>query len=188
MPRAARVGDIGWVPADTHGKNCCPHSAQGPAIDGSSDILINGQEALRVGDPGIHFACCGKNQWEVAEGAPGVFFNEIPVARIGDQTRHCGGMGVLISGSANVIIGNYSGAAGQWGSPKVAPSTSWIEIELVDEEDEPVPDVQYRIELVDGSIREGRTSPEGRARITGIDPGTCKVSFPDLDGSAWKAV
>lgn len=187
MPRAARVGDIGWVPADSHGKNCCPHSAQGPATRGSSDVFINGKEALRVGDPGIHAACCGANDWKVAQGAPGVYLNDIAVARIGDPTTHCGGPGILISGSANVIIGNYSGSSGAWSSPRVTPSDSWIELELVDDEGEPVADIRYRIELVDGSIREGRTSPEGRVRITGIDPGTCKISFPDLDGSAWEA-
>jgi hypothetical protein len=27
---------------------------------------------------------------------------------------------------------------------------------------------------------------EGRARVDGIDPGTCKVSFPDRDAKDWK--
>lgn len=65
---------------------------------------------------------------------------------------------------------------------------TWIEIVLVDEEDasQPVAFAKYRVELPNGSPREGMLDAKGRARIEGIDPGTCQVSFPGLDGSAWR--
>ena len=64
---------------------------------------------------------------------------------------------------------------------------SWIEIELVDEEDNPVPGEKYRITLPDGkTLAEGRLDDKGFARVDGIDPGTCKITFPDLDKEAWE--
>jgi hypothetical protein len=57
----------------------------------------------------------------------------------------------------------------------------WIEIELLDDEGKPVPDEAYVVELPDGSQKTGRTDGSGKARIDGVDPGTAKVSFPDLD-------
>jgi len=63
---------------------------------------------------------------------------------------------------------------------------SWIEIELVDEEGKPVPSEKYEVELPDGHKKQGMLDSEGRARVDGIDPGTCKVSFLSRDGKDWK--
>ncbi len=64
---------------------------------------------------------------------------------------------------------------------------SWIEIELVDEEGDPVPGEKYRITLSDGQTQaEGALDEKGFARLEGIEPGTCRVTFPDLDQEAWK--
>lgn len=57
----------------------------------------------------------------------------------------------------------------------------WLEIELVDDEGKPVPGEAYTVELPDGSVISGRLDDHGQARHEGIDPGTAKVSFPDLD-------
>lgn len=65
--------------------------------------------------------------------------------------------------------------------------TTWIEIELVDEDKEAVPDERYVIETADGRKIEGRTNVSGRAREEGLQPGSCKVSFPDLDPGSWKS-
>ena len=61
-----------------------------------------------------------------------------------------------------------------------------IEIEVVNEEGKPVPGVKYRVTLPDGqTLAEGTLDEKGYAKITGIDPGNCKVTFPDLDKEAW---
>ena len=66
---------------------------------------------------------------------------------------------------------------------------SWIEIELVDEDDEPVVGERFRITLKDGkTIAKGTTDENGVARVNGIDPGTCKITFPDLDKDAWEKI
>jgi Rhs element Vgr protein len=69
---------------------------------------------------------------------------------------------------------------------KTEKKLSWIEIELLDEASKPVAGEKYRIELPDGTPREGMLDSSGRARIDGIEPGSCKVSFPDRDAKDWK--
>ncbi len=105
MPPLGRVGDNAMCPADVHGKPCCPHPTTGPASAGSPDVLINGIPALRVGDTGVHAACCGPNKWEAVKGSGTVFINGKPAFRLGDTTKHCGGVGNLIVGSPTVIVG-----------------------------------------------------------------------------------
>jgi uncharacterized Zn-binding protein involved in type VI secretion len=66
---------------------------------------VNGRPAVRVGDPGVHAACCGPNSWTAKAGSGTVFINGRKAHRLGDATQHCGGIGQLIEGSANVIVG-----------------------------------------------------------------------------------
>jgi hypothetical protein len=68
-----------------------------------------------------------------------------------------------------------------------ATTDHFIEIELVDEDGNPVANAAYVIELPDGTQKTGRTDGAGKARITGIDPGTAKVSFPGFDKTAYVA-
>lgn len=87
---------------------------------------------------------------------------------------------------------------GKYGSVPVKPykagedgdeagKKSWIEVELVDEQQHPVPGEKYRITLPDGqTVAEGTLDEKGLARLEGIDPGTCKITFPELDREAWK--
>jgi hypothetical protein len=63
---------------------------------------------------------------------------------------------------------------------------SWIEFELFDDEGVPVPFEPYTVELADGSMIEGNLDAVGRARIEGINPGTCKISYPKLDKDSWE--
>ena len=57
---------------------------------------------------------------------------------------------------------------------------SWIEIELVDSDGVGVPGEAYEIVTAEGKVRSGSLSDRGKAREDGIDPGTCKVTFPRL--------
>jgi len=64
---------------------------------------------------------------------------------------------------------------------------SWVEIVLVDMDNKPVSGVRYRIEPPGGEPREGYLNEFGQAGYYEIEPGSCKVSFPDLDKEAWEA-
>lgn len=106
MPGQCRLGDKSMVPVDAHGCPACPHpSPTGPAIIGSKDVMVNKRPAVRVDDTGIHMACCGPNIWTAQRGSTTVFINNKAAHRMGDQDRHCGGMGQMIEGSVNVMTG-----------------------------------------------------------------------------------
>ncbi len=87
---------------------------------------------------------------------------------------------------------------GKYGSVQVPPhqppqtkeekkkKPSWIEIVLVDDDDRPVAGERFKITLSDGSVAEGTLDDKGFARVAGMEPGTCKVTFPELDKSVWK--
>lgn len=101
-----RLGDRAKVPADSHGCPSCAHTCMGPAESGSPNVAVNGLPALRLGDTGIHFACCGSNTWTAADGSDSVLINNRRAHRVGDPTQHCGGNGKLIDGSTNVFVGS----------------------------------------------------------------------------------
>ena len=105
MPGQGRLGDKANVPLDAHGCPACPHPAIGPAIQGSPDVNVNKLPAVRVDDTGIHMACCGPNTWTAKMGSSTVFINSKAAHRMGDQDQHCGGMGQMIEGSTNVMVG-----------------------------------------------------------------------------------
>lgn len=77
-------------------------------------------------------ACCGTNTWNAAQGSATVFINGKPAVRLGDQTKHCGGVGKMIEGSPNVVIGGSAtvgpganvGAAGRGGGGQGGGSTT----------------------------------------------------------------
>ena len=89
--------------------------------------------------------------------------------------------------SANQITPAQMSALSQGGSPvQKCPASSWVRIELLDDDDEPVAGAAYRVEASDGEVFEGRTGADGGATISGMKPGgPVKVTFPDYDQSYW---
>lgn len=65
---------------------------------------------------------------------------------------------------------------------------SWVEIQLIGEDDQPIPSVNYAVALPGGTIVSGTLDAQGMARVANIPAGMCKVSFPDLDKDAWTPV
>ena len=63
----------------------------------------------------------------------------------------------------------------------------WLEIELVGEDDKPIPGEAYRVKLPDGTTVSGHLDNEGFARLDQLDEqGECEVCFPNLDKAAWE--
>lgn len=82
-----------------------------------------------------------------------------------------------------------AGGAGSDGKPHKPEEEkkSWIEIVMVNEKGQPVAGMAYRIKLPDGgSIAEGTLNEQGFAKVSGIDPGNCQITFPTLDQEAWE--
>lgn len=69
---------------------------------------------------------------------------------------------------------------------KQKEKNAWIEIILVDMEGKPVPGVKYRITPPGGEPVEGNLNEHGQAGLYMIEPGNCKITFPDLDKDAWE--
>jgi hypothetical protein len=85
------------------------------------------------------------------------------------------------------------GAARQPATDEATPPPTrvrtWVSVSLVDDASppQPVPFEPFRLTLPNGSIYDGELDEQGRARVDGIDPGTCKITFPRLHGPDWRA-
>jgi len=62
---------------------------------------------------------------------------------------------------------------------------SWIEVQLIGEDDKPIAGEAYEITLPGGGVVSGTLGESGTIRVDGIPPGLCLVSFPKLDREAW---
>jgi len=79
--------------------------------------------------------------------------------------------------------------------PQLGPDTakdeteelSFLSVELVDEEGNPLGNVAYEVLLPDGHTRTGVVGSSGKATLRDIPAGQCKLTFPDLDGASWSA-
>ncbi len=63
------------------------------------------------------------------------------------------------------------------------PLRTWVEIQLLDDQGNPVTGEAYWIICPEGQKHEGTTNGEGKARVDGILQGTCQVAFPNIEGS-----
>lgn len=93
-------------------------------------------------------------------------FGSVPV---GSETQTCGS-----TPPSSVVVSPYK--------------KSWIQIKLVDQDGNPVAGEEFSIQLPDGSPVDGYLDGNGFFQITGIDPGTCQVTFPNLDAPDWDHV
>lgn len=95
MSNATRLGDM-----DTGHDACAPTAL----ISASSNVIINGKGAGRVGDSYATHGCVvhPSHSGTIASGSSTVFINGKPAGRIGDSVS-CGGS--VAEGSSNVIIG-----------------------------------------------------------------------------------
>lgn len=72
-------------------------------------------------------------------------------------------------------------------APPVAPQKKhFVAIQMLDEEGRPAAGEDFKLTLPDGTVQEGNLDQHGKARINGIDPGSCKITFPNLDKDSWE--
>jgi len=64
--------------------------------------------------------------------------------------------------------------------------TTWVDLELVDEEEEPVAGEKYIVTDSAGKEFKGTLDSNGKAHVTGIAIGEVSVSYPELDSGSWE--
>jgi uncharacterized Zn-binding protein involved in type VI secretion len=207
---------IGYMPAwraliDTH---ACPAvnitgaDGVGVVMMGSPTVLINYMMACRMGDivvevPGLALGPANP----IIMGCPTVMIGDVGMGAPGPATM--GAMAGALGGSTAVAAHSLAQASEEGvglvriaGNPLLSqaigdggPNSSengqaqkkvWVEIELVDQDGKAVPNEPYSIQLPDGTVSEGSTDSDGLARVDGIDPGNCQITFPSLDQRSWK--
>jgi uncharacterized Zn-binding protein involved in type VI secretion len=206
---------IGYMPAwralmDTH---ACPAvsitgaDGVGMVMMGSPTVFIDFMMACRMGDivveiPGLAMGPANP----IIMGCPTVMIGEVGMPSPGPMSA---GMTMVAmsqvqtddSESATALaLASQAGAAtvpldpayglgnGGSDSQNTDPTDKkvWVEIQLLDTDNKPVPNEAYHIELPAGTSSDGCTDDKGMARVEGIDPGNCKISFPNLDKKSWK--
>ncbi|MCP4245801.1 MAG: type VI secretion system tip protein VgrG, partial [bacterium] len=63
--------------------------------------------------------------------------------------------------------------------------TSWVEVELLDDQGRPVPYERYRVVTPEGKIKEGSLNKDGVAHVALSKPGDCEITFPNIDKEGW---
>jgi type VI secretion system secreted protein VgrG len=106
---------------------------------------------------------------------------EADVIQPGKDTTYSGGEQLAAATLGPDIAGI------RFSSGQAEQATSWIEIELVDEAGQPVPNERYEVTAPDGqTILSGTLDQQGQAHMAIREPGTCQISFPGLDAAAWQ--
>ena len=78
-------------------------------------------------------------------------------------------------------------AAAQKQAQQAKPSESaWLELELVDDAGQPMAGERYHVVTNDGQELDGVLDSKGRAHLIGIKPGSCSVSYPNLEPDSWR--
>lgn len=96
MPAAARQGDLG-----------VPHCSPYVIATGSTDVVINGRGAARVGDVSTPHLIpagrrCGAHVAPIVKGSSSVLINGRPAAHVGSPLAACT---FVATGSTDVIVG-----------------------------------------------------------------------------------
>jgi hypothetical protein len=94
--------------------------------------------------------------------------------------------GADATGGAGAGAGGAGGAGGKAGQdPSKTTKKTWVEVELLDKQKRPIKGAKVEITVPDGTTVSGVLTDKGSFRTDGIDQGTCKVRFPDIDGREW---
>ncbi len=112
------------------------------------------------------------------------------VSNSGSKTGSAGSVvtvGAMGAGGSSDGTDSSDPAAPEHKPADNADKTSWIELQLVYESNGlPVPGAYYKVTLPDGTtVASGSTDEQGVGRVECIDPGSCDISFTDLDKDAW---
>ncbi len=184
---------IGGMPAAVIGAMATCTGPPDTVVLGSTGVLIGGRPAARMGDTCAHggtiaVGCPNVLIGETMPGAPPVVAAMPPAVAPQQQpapesTSTAQQQPAAQRSTAQSTQGAPSGTATR--KPPSEQKT-WVAFRMVDEAGKPVVGEKFRLKLPDGTLREGLTNMNGEVRVDGIDPGTCQLSFPDIDPDQWE--
>ena len=149
------------------------------------------EPAARISAANLYKALKGRPPADLA--------NSVLIAETINDRLRAGDLVIIARRSGSGSAGDGTSGKGSQTRPSRASSSSsdmppktdpvkdktWVDVQLIDEEGEPVAGARYILKITDGSKRAGTLDASGRVRVTNIDPGTCEVWFPDFDASEW---
>lgn len=150
---------------------------------GSATVVVGGNKTLSQAAGG------GSPAGAPSGGSSGAAGGRSPSSAVAGGSSSAAGSsaaGSISGGSSAAQAGTPPGSTPAGADGSAAPDQkTWIEIELVDSDGNPVPNEPYSIHLPDGTDQAGCTDSQGMARLDGIDPGNCSITFTALDKQAW---
>lgn len=196
LPPGAPTVLIGGMPAAVMGGMATCVGPPDSVVLGSMGVMIGGQPAARMGDMCAHGGT-------IVLGLPTVLIGEMmpgvpPVVVVPAVVLVAKTAEAKTSGQAQALT-----EAAKRGTPfcevceqakqeeeeqqaKKEEEKTFVEVEVVDSENQPVPGEKYEIQLLDGTKKKGVTDSRGRIRLDEVDLGEYKIMFPDLDANDWE--
>lgn len=202
--------DVGQSYSCSVGTNLAVHAGANAAMDAAACFYIKGMNVVVEGGTGVTLTAGGSfvtvnaagvqiqgpivliNSGGVAiPGVPGVLVPPAPVKNplVADDAVPGGPAPTYQNQIASMSPSQAAAAAAPNHDPNSEENKKkpdWIELELIDENGKPAVGVAYRVTLPDGSVSEGTLDEKGAARVENIDPGQCKITFPDFHKEAWE--
>jgi type VI secretion system secreted protein VgrG len=167
------------------GPNFITMNPSGIFISGVPMVFINSGGSALSGSPGSPVSPLSPTDPQEADTAnPGD--NDVPTANPDTlATWNAANVSPIAAGGVQSPASNAP--THNPNDPENKKKKSWIEIQLNDEDGNPVPGEPYKVTLPDGTtIADGTLDDKGFARVDNIDPGTCQVTFPNLDKDTWE--
>lgn len=159
---------------------CVVGGIPNPFIVGSFTVLAMGRPIVRISDALAH----GGN---VVLGFPTVMVGDSG----GGGSPQAATMSAAKAGGSAFTRTECNPAAAAAAAQKVAPppaatGTTWVEVEVVDNDGKPLPYQKVRVTDGGGTERIAYSDAKGVARVDGMAKGECKVTLADLDRSSWE--
>jgi len=177
---------IGGMPAAVMGGMATCVGPPDSIILGSVGVLIGGQPAARMGDSCAHggtivLGCPTVLIGDMGSGAPPVVVVTPSVAKPSKSSSSPSRQASALTKAAErgAPFCEVCDPAKEEGKKKEEEKT-FVAIELKNEDGSPRAGAKYRVTLPDGAGEEGFLDLDGKARVEGVDPGSCKITFPDL--------
>ncbi|MBF6043187.1 MULTISPECIES: PAAR domain-containing protein [Pseudomonas] len=152
-----------------------PGSHGGAITTGSSPIFVNSLPIALVGDT---YSCPIHGSNPITTGAPHVFGLGKEVAHVGSKTA-CGA--TITAGSPDTFVGNAGSSSTSSFFSEFLKERTFVEFQLLNEKEEPIPHEEYVLTLSDGVVVTGVLDGEGFVHVANVPRGSCSIKFPKLE-------